>query len=163
VKEQNEINSQTGLMQGKHVKRPASVSDKRFQRLRASCCLAVVVTLQVGCSGPTAPEHSARPQKVRHSLSPKEAAELAAKVANDECARLYRQRPFRARQHPAVMKDDLYRWGGLNEGGRGGFSALVILGADGSHPQVEVYFSTDAVIPFHTQPPVPEKAEPRRR
>jgi len=34
-------------------------------------------------------------------------------------------------------------WGGLDVGAKDGYSALVTFGQDGSHPKVEVYFSTD--------------------
>ncbi len=97
----------------------------------------VLLCLLAGCGA------TASRQMSRQVLSPTEAAQLAAKLANDECERLYRKRPFEAGQHPAVLKGEEYRWGGLNEGARGGLSALVVLGPDGSHPRVEVYFSDD--------------------
>jgi hypothetical protein len=100
-------------------------------------CLIWVLILMMGCSA------AGTRQAGRHLLSPTEAAELAARLANDECEHLYRKRPFAARQQPAVPSDDGYRWGGLDEGGPGGYSALVVFEADGSHPKVEVYFSTD--------------------
>ena len=102
-------------------------------------------------------------QAVRHLLSPPEAAQLAARLANDECERLYQKRPFAADQKPAVLKGDEYRWGGLDVGGPGGFSALVAFGTDGSHPKVEVYFSTDVHRPVHRQPLAPEAPERRLR
>jgi hypothetical protein len=134
-----------------------------FQALLSPCCLGALLILQVGCSSPTTPASSVRPETVGHVLAPVEAAQLAAKLANDECERLYRKRPFTADEHPAVLKGDQYRWGGLNEGGRGGLSALVILGADGSHPKVEVYFSTDTFMPLRTQTPDKERPEPKQR
>ena len=107
-------------------------------------CLAVLLSLS-GCCRQTTP---ARPPPVRSGgqvLSSTQAAQLAAKLANDECERIYGRRPFTAEQRPAVWKDHDYRWGGLDVGGPGGFSALVIFRGDGSHPKVEVYFSTDSV------------------
>jgi len=80
-------------------------------------------------------------------LSAQAAAKLAARLANDQCERQYRKRPFAAEQHPAVLNDDVYRWGGLDVGGVGGFSALVTFRQDGSEPHVEVYFSSDALTP----------------
>jgi len=76
-------------------------------------------------------------------LSADRAAQLAAKLANDECEQRYQRRPFRPEQHAAVLENGKYRWGGLDVGGRGGFSALVTFTPDGSRPKVEVYFSTD--------------------
>jgi ketosteroid isomerase-like protein len=79
------------------------------------------------------------------SLSNHEAALLAARLANDQCDRQYHRRPFTADQHPAVLAQGIYRWGSLDVGGVGGFSALVTFRPDSSDPHVEVYFSSDAL------------------
>jgi len=71
---------------------------------------------------------------------------LAAQLANEQCERQYHRRPFRADQYSAVMQDDFYRWGGLDVGGVGGFSALVTFRRDGSESHVEVYFSSDSEL-----------------
>lgn len=84
----------------------------------------------------------------QRSLSAAEAAELAARLANDRCEKQYRKRPFRAEQHPAVLKNGTYHWGGLDVGGPGGYSALVTFSQDGSQAHVEVYFSTDVLSPM---------------
>lgn len=86
---------------------------------------------------------SAKIQSARRVLSVAEAAQLAARLANDECERFYRKRQLAAEQHSALLEDGVYRWGGLHVGGPGGFSALVAFWRDGSEPHVEVYFSTD--------------------
>ncbi len=83
------------------------------------------------------------PPTAAQALSASQAAERAAKLANDECWRLFKRRPFEPGQHPAVLENGEYRWGGLDPGGPGGFSALVTFRLDGSEPKVEVYFSTD--------------------
>jgi hypothetical protein len=83
----------------------------------------------------------------RHELSTDEAAQLAAKLANDQCERQYHKRPFVAEQHSVVLEDGIYHWGGLDVGGPGGLSALVTFRRDGSEPHVEVYFSTDVHRP----------------
>jgi hypothetical protein len=80
-------------------------------------------------------------------LSAEEAASLAARLANDQCEHQYRKRPFTAAQHSAVLKNDIYEWGGLDVGGPGGFSALVTFRPDGSDPHVEVYYSNDTLGP----------------
>lgn len=133
------------LIEGERVyPRPAGRPDPMFSSLLMACCLGALLVLQAGCSGPTAPASSpSASQAGPHALSPAKAAQLAAQLANDECERLYRKRPFTAGQQPAVLKDGQYRWGGLKEGAPGGLSALVTFRADGSEPKVEVYFSTD--------------------
>ena len=135
----------------------------RRLRFLPGCCLAAFVSLQVGCSSSVAPVSSVHPQTGRHVLSPGEAAQRAATLANDECDRLYRRRPFSAEQHHAVRVGDQYRWGGLDEGGKGGFSALVVLGTDGRPRTVEVYFSTDALMPTGIPAPDSQRAQPGRR
>ena len=91
-------------------------------------------------------------------LSASQAAQLAARLANEECQRLHQRRPFSADLYPAVLEGNDYRWGGLNVGGPFGFSALVTFAADGSNPKVEVYFSTDLWIPKLLPEPVAPKS-----
>jgi hypothetical protein len=77
------------------------------------------------------------------TVSVRAAASRAAQLANDECWRRFKRRPFKASQHPALLENGEYRWGGLDPAGPGGFSAFVTFRTDGSEPKVEVYFSTD--------------------
>ena len=100
-------------------------------------------------------------QSAGHALTPTEAAQLAAKLANEECDRRYRRQPFTPDQHRAQLTDTGYRWGGLDEGARGGLSALVTFAPDGSKPHVEVYFSTDAIGPRRV-PAKPNTLPPSR-
>jgi hypothetical protein len=93
-------------------------------------------------------EHGHEPSlepMTRRALSAEDASSLAARLANEQCERQYRRRPFKAQQYPAIMADGAYHWGKLDVGGKGGFSALVIFCPDGSEPHVEVYFSSDAL------------------
>jgi hypothetical protein len=109
-----------------------------------TCCIITVVICQAGCSRPSTKQaNSSATQQVARVLSPSVAAELAAKLANDECERHYTKRPFTAQQHAAVLKDEVYRWGRLDPGGPSGLSAVVTFRADGSQPDVQVYLSTD--------------------
>ena len=85
-------------------------------------------------------------------LSPGEAARLAARLANEESARRYHRQPFQAGQNAAVLRDGWYSWGGLNEGARSGFSALVSFDARGQDARVEVFFSSDEET---TSPDIP--------
>jgi hypothetical protein len=58
-----------------------------------------------------------------------------------------------AEQYSAVLQDGTYRWGGLDVGGRGGFSAFVSFRQDGKEPHVEIYFSTDVLMPIRKPMP----------
>ena len=107
-------------------------------------CIIIIAICQGGCSRRSTKQvNSSEMRQVARVLSPSAAAELAAKLANDDCERRYRKRPFTAEQHAAVLDGDLYRWGRLDPGGPDGLSAVVTFQADGSQPHVQVYFSTD--------------------
>jgi hypothetical protein len=82
----------------------------------------------------------------RRALSAEDASVLAARLANEQCERQYRRRPFRSEQYRAILRDGVYHWGELDVGGHEGFSASVIFYPDGSEPHVEVYFSSDTVL-----------------
>ena len=84
--------------------------------------------------------------KTRRALSAEDASVLAAQLANEQCERQYRRRPFKPEQYPAVLREGVYHWGNLDVGGHQGFSASVIFYPDGSEPHVEVYFSSDTVL-----------------
>jgi hypothetical protein len=100
---------------------------------------------EFGCArSPTPTTGQSAVAAARRVLSSKGASELAARLANEQCERLYRKRPFSADQHAAVLQDGLYHWGGLDVGGVGGFSALVTFRQDGSEPHIEVYYSNDS-------------------
>ena len=110
----------------------------------AGGCIAAMLLLGTGCSRPTLADH---PPPGHRVLGPAEAAELAARLANDECARLYqKRRPFSPSQHKVILRDSRYEWGGLDPGAPGGYSALVTFNPDGTNPKVEVYFSTDILM-----------------
>ncbi len=113
--------------------------------------LAVItglVVLQPSCSrSPSARTDRSLVPAARRALSVGEAAGLAARLANDQCERQYRARPFLPEQYPADLHEGTYRWGGLDVGGPRGFSALVTFRRDGGEPRVEVYFSSDALRP----------------
>ena len=106
-----------------------------------------VLILSPGCSKlfPTSTSGTGAPE-LGQTLTPTQAAILAARLANDECERRHKKRPFTPEQYAAVLEGDVYRWGRLDEGGRDGLSALVTFARDGSNPKVEVYFSTDIIL-----------------
>src|SRR6185436_10872799 len=119
--------------------------------LAGSFCLIVLLACIVaGCSRSTAPGSPTAKRDTAGALTPSAAAVLAAKLANDECERLHKKRPFQAEQYTAVLDGDMYRWGQLDPGAPSGLSAVVSFRADGTQPHVQLYFSTD-------------KRDPRRR
>ena len=82
----------------------------------------------------------------RRILSATDAAELAARLANEQCKRRFGRQPFSPGQHSAMLADGLYHWGKLDVAGVAGFSAIVTFRADGAEPHVEVYFSSDNMV-----------------
>jgi hypothetical protein len=126
---------------GKNRRMKRALDTKQLAR---HCCITIAVIGMIGCSGSRIQQGSpAAPKQTARSLSPTAAAELAAKLANEECERLYNKRPFMATQYAAVLEDDLYHWGRLDPGGPSGLSAEVTFRKNGSQPDVQVYFSTD--------------------
>ena len=119
----------------------------KFPRVPWWWCVMAVLILSPGCSKlfSTSTSGTGAPQ-LGQTLSPIQAAILAARLANDECERRHKKRPFAPEQYSAVLEGDVYRWGRLDEGGRDGLSALVTFAPDGSNPKVEVYFSTDIIL-----------------
>ena len=120
---------------------PSTKSERRLHAVLITCCWLGVAIVDTSCSRSSVAGVS-QPPVVRF-LSPTDAAQVAARLANDECERLYKRRPFVARQYPAVLQNGEYCWGHLDEGAVGGFSASITIGRDGSNPKVQVYFSTD--------------------
>ena len=123
---------------------------KILSALAVSGCLLTLAVWGISCSRPVG---AGRAQTVVRVLSSNDAAQLAAKLANDECERLYKRQPFAAGQYPAALRDGEYHWGGVDPGGPGGYSAQVTFGRDGSKPKVEVFFSTDRLDPVRKLPP----------
>lgn len=93
----------------------------------------------LGCARETEPNLRAK------RLDAREAAELAADLANRECDKLYGRRPFKSDGHVPKVVNGRWHWGGLDLAGLGGLSAKVVFDADGSDPEVTVYFSSDGI------------------
>ena len=120
------------------------------------------IIIQPGCSRSPSPRAGHAPvAAARRVLSEDGAARLAAQLANDQCERQYHRRPFLPEQHSAVSQEGIYRWGGLDVGGPGGFSALVTFREDGTEPHVEVYFSSDALRPPRRPVAPPPEGAPK--
>ena len=119
-----------------------------FRVLTSSFCL-----VWAGCCSSTPPFYSfsASESIAASALNPKDAAELAAKLANEELESVYRihTKPFKAAQYPVARENSRYRWGKWDPAGKGlgngGLSALVTFDLDGTNPKVEIYMFTDMV------------------
>jgi len=122
------------------------------------CTLVLLVALAGSC----AQTRSVNPPGQRGNrfvLSAEQAATLAAKLANDECERLYKRRPFVPEQYEVGFVEGFYHWGHLDVGAPGGLSAEVWFKRDGLDPRVNVWFSTDAMQPIGRDGP-PGRPQP---
>jgi len=79
-------------------------------------------------------------------LSADHAADLAAEIANEECNRLYKRRPFKSDDHVPELREGRWHWGRLDPLGHDGLSAEVTFDPDGANPEVTVYFSSDKLL-----------------
>ncbi|MBT4483268.1 MAG: hypothetical protein HOC71_06280 [Candidatus Latescibacteria bacterium] len=82
----------------------------------------------------------------RAILSPDEAAQLGAKLANEKYLKLFKNATntlFSPRDYPAVLLNSRWKWGKHNPAGVNGYSTEVQFNKDGSEPEVEILFHTD--------------------
>ncbi len=84
------------------------------------------------------------PQVEHPDFGAKEAAKLAARLANEKCQRFWGEEPFTAQNYKAVLDGERWRWGRYDPAGIAGYSAEVSFTAGGRDPKVDVYWSTDA-------------------
>src|SRR5881394_3601768 len=87
------------------------------------CLIVLVLCGAAGCSRSAPPTGISPAKRDTEALTPNAAAVLAAKLANDECDRLHKKRPFEAKQYAAIREGDMYRWGRLDPGRPSGLSA----------------------------------------
>src|SRR5690349_7506560 len=87
--------------------------------------LIACLVAQGGCARSTGQTGQSSGPTTRRALSTEPAAVLAAQLANEQCERQYRRRPFKPEQHSAILLEGLYHWGELDVAGVGGFSAVV--------------------------------------
>ncbi|UCG52940.1 MAG: hypothetical protein JSW58_05110 [Candidatus Latescibacterota bacterium] len=80
-------------------------------------------------------------------LSESQALKLAVELANEQCSRRFSETPFDSSSYSIDFRKGRWYWGNLDLAGAGGFSTVVSFDAYGNAPHVEVFFSTDIVIP----------------
>ena len=81
---------------------------------------------------------------IHETLSEFEARTLAVELANDECYRLYAERPFDERSFEMEFRRERWKGGVLDLAGVAGLSAIVSFDAYGHERVVDVFFSQDA-------------------
>ncbi len=79
------------------------------------------------------------------ALTARQAANLAAQLANEKCKLHFNRSPFKPEHYNAILRDNRWHWGLLDPAGIDGYSAQISFDLSGGNPQVEVYFSSDTV------------------
>lgn len=113
----------------------------RLSRCIASVLLGVGLVCLEACE--YIPTKTQNDHTAGQHLSASEASALAARIANDECDRLYGERPFNAEYFPVRLLNGRYESGRLDLAGVSGYSAEVAFGLDGTDREVQVYYSSD--------------------
>jgi hypothetical protein len=80
-------------------------------------------------------------------ITQEQAAELAAKLANEKFQSTFGLSPFKPGFYQAKLAGSRWHWGKINPAGVKGCSAKVEFNKDGSEPDVKVAYHTDEVLP----------------
>jgi hypothetical protein len=110
------------------------------------------LTVCIGC-------HSAGTNRTAKLLSQSEALELAVKLANEKSMAQYSVAPFDSNSYEVLFSEGHWTWGGLDPAGINGYSANVTFDAHGMNRTVEVFWSTDQLMPV-TRDPDQDDQEP---
>ena len=68
---------------------------------------------------------------------------MAAYLANAACEQHFGKKPFLPSHWTAELIEGRWHWGHWDPAGASGYSAIVSFDADGSHPDAQVFFSSD--------------------
>ncbi len=117
--------------------------------MRASYIAAVLIvgTLLCACQPRDVMQQLPASSPLVTELSEDEAAELAARLANEKCKAAFDRQPFRPESYEAQLLGSRWHWGEIEPAGIAGYSADVEFNGDGSQPVVRVAFHTDRIQP----------------
>jgi hypothetical protein len=93
-------------------------------------------------------------------INEEQAAELAAKLANEKFQKDFHRSPFRPESYKAELIDSRWRWGKIDPIGINGCSANVEFNEDGSDKKVKVSFFTDKAFINDNKPDIDIKVVP---
>ena len=81
----------------------------------------------------------------RQIITQEQAAEHAAKLANEKCQKEFGESPFTFESYEAELVDSRWHWGRIDPKGINGYSAKVEFNKDGTDINVKVAFHTDRI------------------
>jgi hypothetical protein len=89
--------------------------------------------------------HAEGSENSKQTLTQEQAAELAARLANEKFQKDYRRSPFTPESYPAVLIDTRWHWGKIDPIGINGCSAAVEFNEEGSDEKVKVALHVDTL------------------
>jgi hypothetical protein len=105
-----------------------------------------VVTLSLSFVFDAAVTQAEDSENKKQTLTQEQAAELAAKLANEKFQKAYRRSPFKPDSYQAELTDSRWHWGKIDPVGINGCSAVVEFNEDGSDEKVKVALHMDTLI-----------------
>lgn len=109
-------------------------------RCYMKCLIPLLLMLTLGCQ-------SASKHLAGRELTESQALALAVELANNECEAKYSFAPFSTSSYLIEFRDGRWQWGSLDPAGESGFSAVVSFGPRGEDRHIEIYLSTDKILP----------------
>lgn len=116
----------------------------------------ILIIVSGACS--TAFLQGNNPENKNQIITQEQAAELAAKLANEKFQKDFHRSPFKPESYKAELVDSRWHWGKMDLGGINGCSAKVEFNKDGSDAKVKVALYTDKA--FDTKPLISIKGVP---
>ena len=95
--------------------------------------LIIIAITFMGCAGRTI------------NLNEKTVSQLSADLANQECEKIYGERPFLPEHYEVTFSNGRWQWGHMDPAGINGYSAKVSFKKDGTDKKVQVFLSTDVI------------------
>lgn len=117
---------------------------------------SIMTWLALFCSLSIACQENHR-SSTRQPLSTHEALALAVSLANETCMRRFSVAPFDSSTFSIDSTGGRWQWGGLDLKGANGFSALVSFDRFGSDRTVDIFLTTDTLIPVTDPEPPPDE------
>ena len=124
----------------------------------------LIVTIVISISFNSSLLQATNSKKEKQIITKKQAAEHAAKLANEKCQKDFGLSPFTPESYQAEFVDSKWHWGKIDPIGINGYSAKVEFCKDGSDENVRVVFHTDKLdIKYLRQKKEIEKIEIKKK
>jgi hypothetical protein len=102
-----------------------------------------VAAISISCAFDAAVIQAEDSESKKQALTQEQAAELAAKLANEKFQKDYHRSPFKPESYAAELIESRWHWGKIDPAGINGCSATVEFKEDGSDERVKVALCID--------------------